>query len=143
MAPIVSVVIPAFKHPEFLRKAVLSVLNQDLGKGKYEVIVVDSSPDNQNVSIVETLQDSAPCALQCYTKQPEGPGPSRNLGIREARGEFIAFLDSDCQATTGWLREGLAAFEEGVGLVQGKTLPDPTAARGIFTYYVSVEHETF
>jgi cellulose synthase/poly-beta-1,6-N-acetylglucosamine synthase-like glycosyltransferase len=42
-----------------------------------------------------------------------------------ARGVLIAFTDSDCAADPGWITNGVAAMTEGVGLVQGKTLPDP------------------
>ena len=139
----VSVVIPAFKRSEMLRKAVLSALQQDLDKNQYEVIVVDSSPDDQNVRVVKELEGSASCSLRCYVKEAEGPAASRNLGVRHARGEAIAFLDSDCRATPGWLREGLAAFEDGVGLVQGRTVGDPEGKDGVFTSYVLVEKEGF
>ncbi len=142
-APVVSVVIPAYKRTDLVRKAVESLFHQDLGTDAYEVIVVDSSPDDANSALLAELQASAPCNLRFYRKQPEGPGASRNLGVQHARGEFIAFMDSDCQATPGWLRCGLAAFHEGVALVQGRTGPDPAVPTGIFTWYVSVEKEGF
>jgi len=107
------------------------------------VLVVDSSPDTENVELVREVAARAPYSLRCLTKKAEGPGPSRNLGFRSARAAVIAFLDSDCEATPGWLREGLAAFEESVGLVQGRTRPDPAARRGIFSYYLAVEEESF
>lgn len=140
---LVSVVIPTFKRPEMVRRAVHSVLEQDLDPGRYEVIVVDSSPDDQNVATVADLRLGARCALRCLVKKPEGPGPSRRLGAQEAHGEFVAFMDSDCQATRGWLREGVAAFEPEVGLVQGQTQPDPAAARGVLSWYALVDKEGF
>lgn len=141
--PIVSVVVPAYKRPELLRKAILALFAQDLPKEHYEIIVVDSSPDGANVAVLQELQPSAPCSLRWFTKIPEGPGPSRSLGVERARGEFIAFTDSDCQPTPAWLRAGLAAFAGGVGIVQGRTAPDPAVPRGVFTWYVSVDKETF
>lgn len=141
--PLVSVVIPTYKRPELVRKAVLSALNQDLPKHQYEVIVVDSSPDDRVVTVLRELQTLAGGALRHYVKPTEGPGPSRNLGVERARADIIAFLDSDCQATPGWLRAGMAQFEEGVGLVQGKTVGDPAGPRGVFTRYVTVERENF
>ena len=142
-APVVSVVIPAYRRTEMLRQAVLSLFDQDLEKDAYEIIVVDSSPDDRNLAAMKELQGSAPCSLRCLRKAPEGPGPSRNLGVREARGQFIAFMDSDCRATPGWLRHGLAAFADGVGLVQGRTGPDAEGPPGVFTWYVSVERENY
>lgn len=142
-SPVVSVVIPAYKRPEFVKNAVETAIDQDMAKHLYEVIVVDSSPDDQNALIVASIQKHAECTLRFLSKKPEGPGPSRNMGAREARGKYIAFLDSDCKASRSWLREGLNAFDEGVGLVLGKTIPDPAARRGVFTHYVSVEEEGF
>jgi glycosyltransferase involved in cell wall biosynthesis len=141
--PRVSVVIPAYRRTELLRKALLSLFAQDLEKDEYEIIVVDSSPDDRNASLARELEPLAPCFLQCLTKKPEGPGPSRNVGARHARADIIAFMDSDCEASPGWLRHGLAAFRDGIGIIQGKTLPDPSAKRGVFTYYIQIEQETF
>lgn len=141
--PRVSVVIPTYGRAELLRKAILSVLGQDLPKDEYELIVVDSSPDDRNRRLVDELQPEAPCALRCYAKLPEGPGPSRNLGAQRARADVIAFMDSDCQAHPGWLRASLAAFGPGVGIVQGKTLPDPAGRLGVFTWYPMNEEEYF
>jgi len=137
----VSVVIPTFGDPENVRRAVRSAMNQDLPPDQYEIIVVDSSPDDRVVRTVEALRPGARCALRVLTKPAEGPGPSRNLGAGAARGEVIALMDSDCIATPGWLRFGLAAFGERVGLVQGRTLPVPDVPLGIFTWYVRVEQE--
>lgn len=141
--PRVSVVVPTYRRTDMVRRAVVSLLAQDLAPGAYEVIVVDSSPDDANLRLVAELAREARCALRCWAKPPEGPGPSRNLGARHARGEMLAFMDSDCQAAPGWLRAGLAAFAEGVGLVQGRTLGDPAGTPGILTWHVQVEEENF
>jgi glycosyltransferase involved in cell wall biosynthesis len=121
----------------------LSLFEQDLPRQQYEVIVVDSSPDDAVRRTVAELQADAPCTLRLLTKPAEGPGPSRNLGAHHARGEIIAFMDSDCRASPQWLRQGIAAFADRVGVVQGRTLPEPDVPLGIFTWYVRIEHETF
>jgi len=139
----VSIVIPAFKRTALLRKAILSAFEQGLAKDEYEIIVVDSSPEDANRELVEELRAGAPCGLRCLVKEPEGPGPSRNLGARHAQADVLAFMDSDCQAHPGWLRHGLAAFADGVGLVQGTTLPDPEGTLGVFTWYPMNEREHF
>jgi glycosyltransferase involved in cell wall biosynthesis len=141
--PLVSVVIPTYKRADLARAAVLSALQQDIPPEQYEVIVVDSSPDEEVLSAVRQLQEGARCVLRCAAKPPEGPGPSRNLGARLAEGEFIAFMDSDCRATAGWLHAGVAAFEPDVGIVQGRTLADPDGSPGILTWYVVIEREGF
>ncbi|MGH8338373.1 MAG: glycosyltransferase family 2 protein, partial [Gammaproteobacteria bacterium] len=57
--PKVSVIVPNYKRADLLRKAVLSLFAQDLDRDDYEVIVVDSTPDE---SCVEMLREIAPLA---------------------------------------------------------------------------------
>jgi glycosyltransferase involved in cell wall biosynthesis len=139
---LVTAIVPAYGRPAMLRKAVHSLLQQDLDPQQYEVIVVDSSPGDENRSVISDLQPEARCALRFFKKSPEGPGPSRNLGAREARGRLLAFMDSDCQASPQWLREGIAAFEDKVGLVQGRTLPEPGVPHSVFNHYIIIERES-
>lgn len=141
-APRVSVVIPAFRRSQLVALAVASAVAQDLPPEDYEVIVVDSSPDDEIVSLLKELEGPAAGRLRFFVKPAEGPGPSRNLGVANARGEFIAFMDSDCEAAPSWLRHGLAAFEDGVGIVQGRTLPDPEGRPGLLTWCPTNESES-
>jgi glycosyltransferase involved in cell wall biosynthesis len=141
--PAVSMIIPAYRRTDLLRKAIASGLNQDLPADQYEIIVVDSSPDDANWQLVESLKPLARCRLLCLRKPPEGPGPSRNLGATEARGKYLAFMDSDCQAAPGWLRHGIAAFTAGVGLVQGRTLPEPGVKYRVLQRSFRIEAENF
>jgi glycosyltransferase involved in cell wall biosynthesis len=141
--PIVSVVIPAFHRTEMLKRAVLSVFAQDFPKDQYEVIVVDSSRDDRNEKMLAELAAEATCPYRFFRKKSEGPGPSRNLGATQSTSEFIAFMDSDCFAEPGWLKGGVAGFRDGVGIVQGRTLPNPTQKPTGFTYYIRVEQETW
>lgn len=142
--PVVSVIIPAYKRPELLRKAVLSVFEQDLDPNLYELIVVDSSPEADNNSVLEEMRALARCRFRYYRKTPEGPGSSRNHGAKNARGRFFAFMDSDCQASPGWLAAGLTAFGAAkVGIVQGRTAPDANTRTGVFTHYLFIDRESF
>jgi cellulose synthase/poly-beta-1,6-N-acetylglucosamine synthase-like glycosyltransferase len=140
-SPRASVVIPSFGRPDLLRKAVESLFAQDLPAREYEIIVVDSSLDEANAVMLASMQQDARCSLRCLRKKPEGPGPSRTLGFRSAVAPIIAFMDSDCEASPSWLRHGLSAFEEGVGVVQGRTLPDPNGRLSIFSLYLVIDKE--
>lgn len=138
----VSVVIPAYRRPELLRKAVKSALAQDMAANRFEVIVVDSSPDDANARLIEEMiRDNRGASLKLLRKPPEGPGPSRMFGAGQAQGRVIAFLDSDCLAEPDWLTAGLAEFREGIGIVQGRTMPDPAETVGIFCRSLQIEAE--
>lgn len=142
--PEVSVIIPAFQRTDWLRKAILSVFAQSLDPARYELIVVDSSLDDLNERMFAEVASQAPCRFR-FVRLPDsrGPGISRNRGVRESAGRILAFMDSDCQAHQDWLRHSLDGFETGVGLVQGKTKPDPLGKMGVFTWYPHNESEYF
>jgi glycosyltransferase involved in cell wall biosynthesis len=87
--PLVSVVIPTFNYAHFVGEAVRSVLSQTYAP--VEIIVVDDgSTDNTR----ETIAHFGERVRYVYQENRGLPG-ARNAGIREARGEFVAFLDSD------------------------------------------------
>jgi glycosyltransferase involved in cell wall biosynthesis len=143
-APIVSVIVPAYGRPSLVRRAVESVLGQDLPAHAFELIVVDSSPDDSVRDVVGPFLDRPDGPIVIYRrKRAEGPGPSRNLGVQLSRGTFVAFMDSDCVASPGWLRAGVAAFADGVGLVQGAVQPEAGARPGVFTHYLVIDRESY
>jgi glycosyltransferase involved in cell wall biosynthesis len=96
----VSVIVPAYNAAPFIAQTIESVLGQAFRD--FEVIVVnDGSPDTAD--LVRELQPYHSRIV--YLTQPNtGPSGARNHGIREARGKYIAFLDSD----DVWMPEYLA-----------------------------------
>ena len=75
-----------------------------------EIIVVD----NGSARLPDTICSAWP-DVQLVSERIPGPGPARNRGIREARGQILAFIDADCRADPGWL----SAIE--TALTDGKT----------------------
>jgi glycosyltransferase involved in cell wall biosynthesis len=84
-----SVVIPTYNRAELLRIALDSVLAQTFTD--YEVIVVD---DGSTDGTWEQLQ-ALGSRIHVLHQQNAGPGAARNLGVAQARGDYVAFLDSD------------------------------------------------
>jgi glycosyltransferase involved in cell wall biosynthesis len=87
--PLVSVIIPTFNRAHCLSDAIDSIVNQ--GIGSVEIIVVD---DGSTDGTSEMLKNSGPNVRYLY-QENQGPGTARNYGLREAKGTYIAFLDSD------------------------------------------------
>ncbi len=98
--PAVSVIIPCYQAAGHIRESLESALAQSFGN--FEVIVInDGSPDTE--ALEQALEPYQPRIT--YLKQSNGgPSAARNLGIRHARGQFLAFLDSD----DIWMSEYLA-----------------------------------
>jgi glycosyltransferase involved in cell wall biosynthesis len=98
--PLVSVIIPAYNAAAFLGETLTSVFSQTYSN--YEVIVVnDGSPDTAELEkVLAPFRDR----LIYLEQENKGPSGARNNAIRKARGEFVAFLDSD----DTWLPDYLA-----------------------------------
>jgi glycosyltransferase involved in cell wall biosynthesis len=84
-----SVVIPTYNRANLLLRAIASVRRQQFTD--YEIIVVD---DGSQDATRECLQNLRP-QIRYLCQGNRGPGAARNAGIREARGDYVAFLDSD------------------------------------------------
>lgn len=87
--PIVTVIIPTFNRAGFLRESIQSVLAQTISG--YELIVVDDGSTDNTGDVAAAFPEIR------YIRSPKNLGVSkaRNLGIEQARGRYIAFLDSD------------------------------------------------
>lgn len=92
MQPLISVIIPVYKVENYLKACVESVLAQTYSN--YEIILVDDgSPDNCPQMCDDFVaRDSR---IRVIHKKNGGLSSARNAGIDDARGEFMAFLDSD------------------------------------------------
>lgn len=90
-APTVSVVIPVHDREQYIRPAVESVLAQSLRD--LEVVVVDDGSSDGTVAVVERIRD--PRVRLVRNAGNQGIPRTRNRGLREARGRYVAWLDSD------------------------------------------------
>lgn len=89
--PLVSIVMPTYNHGEFLRDAIESVLKQTYGA--WELIVVNNYSTDSTEEILRSYSDSRISIINFANNGIIAA--SRNRGIAAARGEFIAFMDSD------------------------------------------------
>lgn len=89
--PLVSIVMPAHNAADFIDDAIHSVLGQSYGN--WELIVVDDHSTDKTVEVVKQFKDKRVQVIAL--KRNGGAAKARNRGIREARGEYLAFLDAD------------------------------------------------
>jgi len=88
---LVSVVIPTYNHAHFLQQALQSVVDQSYSN--WEALVVDNHSDDHTDDVVASFADPRIRLLKIHNNGVIAA--SRNLGIRNSRGEWVAFLDSD------------------------------------------------
>ena len=100
----VSVVVPTLNRPAALKRALLSLLNQQLPAGvNLEVWVVDNSPDGTARPVVDQLAVQSTGPLNYINEPMPGVSSARNTGVRAAQGRWIAFLDDDEEACDTWI----------------------------------------
>jgi glycosyltransferase involved in cell wall biosynthesis len=104
--PLLSVVIPTWNRAQLVREAICSVLAQR--EGSVEAIVVDDASTDATVELLENEFDGRIRLLRLEHRR--GPGGARNAGARLAKGEFVAFLDSDDVWLPGKLAAELEVF---------------------------------
>ncbi|MBN2119589.1 MAG: glycosyltransferase [Candidatus Omnitrophica bacterium] len=104
--PCISVITPVYNAEKTIEDCIKSLLNQDYPKTRYEVIVVD----NNSVDNSERIINSYPVQfIKCVEK---GSYVARNMGARNAKGEILAFTDSDCVASKDWLKVIASSFSQ-------------------------------
>jgi len=107
---LISVIMPCFNAERFVADAVNSVLPQN--RGRVELIVVDDGSTDGSREVLSALVAANPGQIQVLHEANRGPYPARNLGLRRARGAYIAFLDADDYWDPGCLEKLRAAIDE-------------------------------
>lgn len=106
MSPSVSIIVPHYNDLENLLICIESVCRQRGFGAACELLIVDN---NSSVDISAALQKLGSRG-RILTITERGAHAARNGGVAEARGEVLAFIDSDCVAGPGWLEHGLKAL---------------------------------
>ncbi len=121
--PSVTVVIVSLNSRDTISECISSVLTQNYPN--LEVIVVDGGSTDGTIDVVK----ATPARL--IVELGAGIARSRNIGVKHAKGEIIAMIDSDATAAPGWLRSLVDCLREPeVAAVGGPNLPHPSA-RGL------------
>ena len=100
--PKVSVIVPVYQVEEYLSECLDSILAQTFKD--FELILVDDGTKDNCPAIMQTYAERDSRIYQIHKKNG-GLSSARNAGLDIARGEYIAFLDSDDKATVSWLED--------------------------------------
>lgn len=87
----ISIIVPVYNVEKFIKETIQSVLDQTYTD--FELILVDDCSKDGSVAAIETFDDSRIVLLK--QEQNAGAYAARNRGLKEAKGRYIAFLDSD------------------------------------------------
>ena len=98
----VSVIVPVYNVGPYIEKCLKSIQNQSLRK--IEIIIIDDKSTDNSMEIVRSAAESDSRIRIIKNDHNIGPGPSRNRGIEEARGEYLSFIDSDDYISRDFLK---------------------------------------
>jgi glycosyltransferase involved in cell wall biosynthesis len=117
--PRVSVIVPVYNAERTLEDCIDSLLELDYPKDNRELILVDNASTD---GTAEILRQSAGESRILFEGR-KGSAAARNRGLVNARGDVVAFTDSDCVVDKDWLRKIVAPLEDDcVGIVGGRIL---------------------
>lgn len=103
---LVSIIVPVFNHAKYIKEGIQSLLSQTYNRR--EIIVVDDGSTDSSGDIARELGD----AVKVFRQKNSGIGAARNLGIKNASGEFLAFMDADDLWVKDKLHKQLVLFDQ-------------------------------
>jgi len=119
--PFFSIIVPTYNHPERLADCLKSLSQLEYPRDRFEVIVVDDGSQVNPEAVVAPFLGRLNVSL--ITQKHSGPGAARNNGATQARGQFLAFTDSDCMPVSNWLQNLATRFAmEPDHAIGGRTL---------------------
>lgn len=124
----VSVVIPMYNREEKISRSLDSVFSQTRIGNILEIIVVDDGSSDNSVSVVKEYSNKhTDIKIVIIEQKNSGPSAARNRGMEEAKGDLIAFLDSDDAWLPDKIEKQLQIFDsfEDAGLVGGNFSKEP------------------
>lgn len=91
---ILSIIIPVFNVEKYVEKCVRSCERQDITSSDYEIICVNDGSKDKSLQIIESLAAEYD-NIKVISQPNSGLSAARNTGMREAKGEYYMFVDSD------------------------------------------------
>lgn len=105
-ADAISIIIPHYNDLVALDRCLTALMQQSSVPKAVEIIVADNdSPAGQD-AVAKVIAGRATLEIA----RERGAGPARNIGVAASKGQILAFIDSDCVASPGWLAAGVAAL---------------------------------
>ena len=93
--PSISAVVPVYNASAWIREALQSVVEQRYPVDLLDILVVDDCSTDGSAEIADSYLASAPVRGRLIRTAKGGPSRARNIGWRQAQGEWIQFLDAD------------------------------------------------
>lgn len=123
----ITLIVPVYNKEKYLNDCFSSIVRQSVDKSRLEVLLVNDGSTDGSLGICKRFAEEYPF-FKVINKENGGVSSARNAGIREAQGDYIAFLDADDSLNDVALEKILETFEE---------LRDET---DVVSYHLSYHH---
>ena len=111
----ISVVVPFYNEESYIEECIQALLSQDYPEENHEILLVDNNSSDRSAEIVRRYP-----RIKLLSESTPGDFAARNRGLAAAKGEIIAFTDSNCAPRKDWLRSIAAAMlASNAGIVLG------------------------
>ena len=105
---IISFIVPSYNSEKTIEGCIKSIIKQ---RCKKEIIVVDGGSSDKTISILKKYK------LKILLEKERGAGPARNLGLKKAKGDYIAFVDSDVVLPDNWTKKCIKKIGQNKSIV--------------------------
>lgn len=105
----ISIIVPVYNAQAYLKQTLDSILKQTYSN--FELILVDDGSKDESAGICDDYRE-ADARVKVWHNENAGPSAARNFGIRQAAGEYLAFVDSDDILSAGFLEKMMSGFED-------------------------------
>src|ERR1035437_2795157 len=104
-----SIIIPLYNKAKYIQKAIHSILSQTFQE--YEIIIVNDGSTDNSLEVISSCQLST-VNYQLINQENKGVSTARNIGVKAAKSDYIAFLDADDWWEPTYLEEIKRLIEE-------------------------------
>ena len=109
---ICSVCIATYKRRQLLRNLLKSIFAQNLPQNiNVQIVVVDNDKEKSAEEIIKEFESNDKIWLEYYNQPRKNISVTRNMGVKNSRGEYVLFIDDDETADINWVREHFEAIK--------------------------------
>lgn len=109
---LISVVVCTYNRCNLLEQVIKTLTKQILSIDQFEIIVVDNNSKDDTSKFVKCfIKENPETPMRYILETKQGLSHARNCGWKEARGEYIAYIDDDCKAPEQWLEVAKKVIE--------------------------------
>lgn len=112
---LLTVVVPVYNTEKYLASCLDSIIEARVPE--MEILVVDDGSTDDSEKVIKGYVERCPDLVRCIKQKNRGLGSVRNVGLKEAKGKYIASIDSDDVVGRGFFEDALPYLEEGIDVV--------------------------